>query len=269
MRRVSGRQEGGVTAGVDPPIVDVAWVPAELERLQLREWSVVVIDVIRATTSILTALEFGASRVIPAATDEEARHAYHGLPAGTGLLCGERRGTRIEGYDLGNSPREYAEADLAGKTLVYRTTNGTPAMRRSMSGRRLRLACFRNAGVISNTLLEDLGAPSAHGVLLVCAGRLGRVSMDDAWCAGHLVERVRAGRSPLRLSDAARSAGQLARSLGLPTAARLAETSAGRALRSLGLAEDLEACADLDTSGVVPVWRGDAFIRAAEVQGGG
>jgi 2-phosphosulfolactate phosphatase len=257
-----------VTAATDPPIVDVVWVPAELERLDIAEWSVAVIDVIRATTSILTALESGADRVIPAATDEEARRAYEELPAGTGLLCGERRGVKIEGYDLGNSPLEYADPSVSGKTLIYRTTNGTPAMRRAMAGRRLRLACFKNARATSDALVEDLEASSAgRGIVLVCAGRLGRVSMDDAWCAGHLVERVRAERGPVGLSDAARSAGQLARSLGPPTAARLAETSAGRALGLLGLADDLEVCADLDASRVVPVWRGDAFVRADEGQG--
>lgn len=258
-----------MTAATEPPIVDVVWVPAELERLDLGGWSVAIIDVIRATTSIVAALESGADRVIPAATDEEARRAFDEQTADRALLCGERRGLKIEGYDLGNSPREYDAAGVSGKTLIYRTTNGTPAMRRAVAARRLRLACFRNAEAISKALVGDLAAhPAERGVVLVCAGRLGRVSMDDAWCAGHLVERVRAERDPLRLSDAARSAGQLARSLGRPTAAGLSETSAGRALGSLGLADDLEVCADLDASGVVPLWRGGAFVRADDVQGG-
>ncbi len=258
-----------MTAASDPPIVDVAWVPAELERLDIREWSVAVLDVIRATTSIVTALDSGADRVIPAATDEEAQRTYEAFPAGTALLCGERRGVKIEGYDLGNSPREYTAPGLVGKTLIYRTTNGTPAMRQAMAGHRLRLACFKNAGALSGSLIEDLETRApGRGVLLVCAGRLGRVSMDDAWCAGHLVERVLGAGRVVRLSDAARAACELARSLGPPTAARLADTSAGRALGSLGLGEDLEVCANLDSSRVVPVWSGDAFMRADEGKGG-
>lgn len=257
------------TRADDPPIVDVIWVPAELERLDIREWSVTVLDVIRATTSILTALDSGAERVIPAATDDEAQRVYDTLPEDTALLCGERRGVRIEGYDLGNSPREYMTPALAGKTLVYRTTNGTPAMRHAMDGACLRLACFRNAEAISDVLIEDLETrAAARGVLMVCAGRLGRVSMDDAWCAGHLVERVSAAAGAVRLSDAARAARELARSLGPPTAARLGDTSAGRALGALGLAEDLDVCAELDASRVVPVWRGDAFVRANRGKGG-
>jgi 2-phosphosulfolactate phosphatase len=259
-----------VTAATDaPPIVDVVWVPAELERLDIREWSVAVLDVIRATTSILTALDSGAERVIPAATDEEAQRFYETLPADTALLCGERRGVKIEGYDLGNSPREYTTPGVVGKTLIYRTTNGTPAMRLAMAGRRLRLACFKNAGAISGSLIEDLKTRAAsRGVLLVCAGRLGRVSMDDAWCAGHLVGRVLAAGGAVRLSDAARAACELARGLGPPTAARLADTSAGRALGALGLGEDLEDCAELDASRIVPIWCGDAFRRADVGKGG-
>lgn len=249
-------------ASTDPPIIDVAWVPAELERVDVGEWSIAVIDVIRATTSILVALEAGAASVIPAATDEEARRAHEALPTGTALLCGERRGVKIEGYDLGNSPREYAGPRVVDRTLVYRTTNGTPAMRRAMAGRSLRLACFRNVGAISRALVEDLAADAViRGLLLVCAGRLGRVSMDDAWCAGHLVERVRAAAGPVRMTDAARAAGELARSLGAPTPGRLADTSAGRALGIIGLARDLEVCADLDASRVAPVWCGDGFLR--------
>ena len=254
----------------DPPSIDVVWVPSELDRIDLPECSVSVIDVIRATTSIVTALESGAASVVPAATEIEARQVYETLPAGTTLLCGEERGVRIEGYDLGNSPHEYTPTAVEGKHLVYRTTNGTPAMRRALAGSTLRLACFRNAGVVSRALAEDLVAGSTPGgAVLVCSGRAGRVSMDDAWCAGHLVERLRARTPECRLTDAAQAASGFARSLGNPTPGRLADTSAGRALGTLGLAGDLELCADVDGSRVVPTWRAGAFVREADEPKGG
>jgi 2-phosphosulfolactate phosphatase len=254
----------------EPPSIDVVWVPSEIDRIDLPECSVSVIDVIRATTSIVTALESGAASVVPAATEAEAREISEKLPAGKTLLCGEERGVRIEGYDLGNSPSEYTPAAVGGKSLVYRTTNGTPAMRRALEGKTLRLACFRNAGAICRLLLEDLASDTMRGgAVLVCSGRAGRVSMDDAWCAGHLVERLCAEIQDYRLTDAAQAAFDLARSRGKPTPERLADTSAGRALGTLGLGGDLEVCADLDGSRVVPTWWAGAFVRAVDERKGG
>src|SRR5262245_57387196 len=89
---------------------------------------VVVIDVLRATTTITTALAAGARRVIPCLDVADARAAAANSPEGECVLGGERQGLRIEGFDLGNSPNEYTPASVGGKTLVFSTTNGTKAM---------------------------------------------------------------------------------------------------------------------------------------------
>lgn len=249
-------------------MLDVAWVPAELPAPLPAGRPAVVIDVVRATTSITTALAAGAARVIAVATVAEARARAARME--DALLCGERRGLPPEGFDLGNSPGSYTPHRVAGRTLVFTTTNGTRAMTAAAAARPLILACFRNAEAVSERLALDLvPGPDGDGVVLLCAGRRGRVSMDDAWCAGHLVDRVARIRPDLSLTDGARAARELAGALGAPTARALAETSAGRAGVALELAGDLDDCARLDDLDVVPLWRAGAFVTGGEEESDG
>ncbi len=242
--------------------LDVAWTPAELEPSEAAGRSLVVIDVIRATTCVTVALEAGARRVVPARDDAEARRLRSLEPSGAALLCGERGGLPPEGYDLGNSQEEYRPEAVGGRVLVLATTNGTPAMGRATVGRSLRLASFRNLSAVARALAGELPeAGAAVGVTLVCAGRAGRVSMDDAWCAGHLVRRVSRSHPGLTLTDGARVALELAQRLADPDPERLAETAAGRALVRIGLDRDLRACARVDDCSVVPLWEDGAFVR--------
>ena len=238
--------------------LDVAWLPAEL-ALEPDLAQVVVIDVVRATTSIVTALAAGADSVIPVLGPDQARSERVRSPEA--LLCGETGGLAPPGFDLDNSPRSFTRGRVAGRALIFSTTNGTRAMRAAIGARSLRLACFRNLGAVAASLESDLVAASDARVTVLCSGRGGRVSMDDAWCAGHLVARLRDPHPDAELTDGARLATMLAAALGMPTAAGLAETAAGRALVRLGLEDDLVACARVDDLEVVPVWRDVAFVR--------
>jgi len=225
--------------------------------------SAIVIDVIRATTSIATALSAGGRRVVPTVSVEEAR----GVAATEGaLLCGERGGLPPDGFDLGNSPSGFTEAGVAGRTLVFTSTNGTRAMRATLDAgvRSLRLGCFRNLGAVAAAIADDHGPGGEAGVLIVCSGRKGRVSMDDGWCAGHLVERLLRADLGFDPGDGAAVARELAAALGSPTPSGLARTEAGRALRELGLASDLTDCARTDDLDIVPIWRDGAFVAGGE-----
>lgn len=250
------------------PSLDVAWVPAELPATPADDRPAAVIDVVRATTSIVTALAAGAARVIAVSTVEEARTRAAELEGA--LLCGERGGLPPKGFDLGNSPGAYTPERVAGRTLVFTTTNGTRAVTTAAGARPLLLACFRNAEAVARRLAGPrAGATDGRGILLVCAGRGGRVSMDDAWCAGHLVDRIVRIRPDLGLTDGARAARELAGALGAPTAAGLAETSAGRAGVTLALGDDLVECARLDDLEIVPRWRAGAFVTGGEEESDG
>ncbi len=242
-------------------MLDVLWLPAELAAVPLAGRTVVVIDVIRATTSIAAALEAGALHVIPAPTVEAARAAAKRIDGA--LLCGERTGRPPEGFDLGNSPSSYEPDVVGGKSLVFTTTNGTAAVHAAREAVTMHLGCFRNVGAVTRALAPDL-APGGRGAVILCAGRGGRISMDDAWCAGHLVDRMAAGVEGLALGDGARAAQGLAAEWGAPTPRGLARTEAGRATCEMGLAGDLLACATVDDLEVVPTWRDGAFVKGGE-----
>lgn len=228
--------------------VDVLWVPAEVGSMDLGGRLVVVLDVLRATTSILAALEAGARGVIPVESTEEAMRVADSRGRKGTLLCGERGGRRIEGFDLGNSPADYTSERVGEATLVYDTTNGTGAIRRARTASELVLGSFWNLSAVADRI-ASAGRPAA----VLCAGREGRVSLDDALCAGHLVEAVgeRVG-GELETDDGAHGARELARRTGPPTASWLAGTAAGAALVEIGLEEDLERCARMDVSDGLP-----------------
>ncbi|MFQ5689768.1 MAG: 2-phosphosulfolactate phosphatase [Gemmatimonadota bacterium] len=243
--------------------LDVLWIQAELDAVDLRGRLAIVIDVLRASTSIVTALEAGARAVLPAASHEEARSAARRLGRESVLLCGERERVKIPGYDLGNSPREYTHSRVAGRTLVYCTTNGTPAVRRCGRAEAVWLGAFRNLTAVAAAAGRVDSSP-----VIVCAGRAGRVAVDDVLCAGHLVERLRVPDPSVPLSDGARAALRLARSVGPPSADFLAQTAGGRALADLGLSADVEFSAAVGVSEVIPVLDGDMLVRKRSGPGG-
>lgn len=247
--------------------IEAIWTPSDLGASDLAGRVTAAIDVIRATTTILAALEAGARYILPVASRDEARRAAERLggpeEGPPPLLCGERGGRRIEGFDHGNSPRELAEADVEDRALVFATTNGTPLLRTLGDADEVVLGCFRNLTAAARRL-----AASGRDVVVACAGKEGRPGIDDVACAGHLVRAVRrrSVRDP-ELDDGARDALALAEALGDPDAAWLASTAAGRALVDVGLGDDLAWCAETDASLGVPVLRGREVRLAGSDRG--
>ena len=198
----------------------------------------VIIDVLRATSTLTRALANGAARVIEAATVDEAIVLGQRHPGS--LLCGEREGRIIPGFDLGNSPFEYTNERVAGKTLVFASTNGSQALRLA-AGRTRILAAFVNLSAVVERLR---GAPE---IVIVCSGKLGEPSIEDTACAGLLVRRLRDhGGEPVGAEAA------LAERDALPNEAAIREvvegSEHGRYLWSLGaeFASDVAWCASLD-----------------------
>jgi len=146
----------------------------------------VVIDVLRATSVITTALNNKAQCVIPMKTVEEAQNLYAASDASKTLRGGERNALKIEGFDLSNSPLEYQQQVIEGKTIIITTTNGTNAIENVKGAKEVVLACFRNAQAV-----VDYVAQSGKDVAIVCAGTEGRFSLDDGLCAGMLIELLK------------------------------------------------------------------------------
>src|SRR5258705_1713508 len=115
--------------------IDLYVLPAELEKASLDGHQIAVVDVLRSSTSIATALMNGAAKIIPVKTVEEATKLHGTLDPKTSLLCGEREGRKVTGFHLGNSPREYTRKKVNGSTLIFASTNASPLMAGPPPGR--------------------------------------------------------------------------------------------------------------------------------------
>lgn len=269
-----------------PLVVDVLLTPAELGgELRVRPTDVaLVIDVIRATTTLAVLFDRGCARVLVAGDVPGAR-AFAAAHPGEYLLAGEVGGLPPPGFDFGNSPVEMAAADLSGREVIFCTTNGTRALHACAGAGAILAGSLRNAQAVCRAALRLVGASSAEPpepslapareplrgetaseasvepqqpaprLLIVCSGRLGRPAVDDTFCAGVLLERLErlapAAGYTLMLRDGARLARQVV--AGTPAPADLLRASAaGRAVVKVGLESDLALCAAVDASQSVP-----------------
>lgn len=236
-------------------ILDVLFTLDERLRRGVEPAAVAVIDVLRASSTVVEALANGAVAVVPVASRAEALRRAARPDIADALLCGERRGVRIRGFELGNSPGEFTARRVAGRTLVMSTTNGTPAMlrwQRPVGGPSVVLAAFLNLNAVAEFL-----AGVAGDVVVQCSGRRRRFSLDDALCAGELAQAVVRRRRGVGvpIGDGAQAAMALARELGGARERTLRESAAGRALAALDLEGDVEFCAMLDRHALVPELR--------------
>jgi 2-phosphosulfolactate phosphatase len=210
---------------------------------------VVVIDVLRASSTIVHACENGVERIIPVAEVEDATRLLPTLDRKKTLLCGEREGIKIEGFDLGNSPLEYASKIVKGKTLILSTSNGTVAITASAAAKEIVIGCFLNLGHVVSRILS--ARPKRVGLL--CAGNLGQFALEDFVCGGHMVKRLEdASRARLTLNDGALAARALASSM-TDAGEVVRNSSHGRRLAELGFEADLEFCSRIDKYGSVPI----------------
>jgi 2-phosphosulfolactate phosphatase len=215
----------------------------------------VVIDVLRASTVICTALSNDANEIIPFA-DVEAARTQHAKASSSALLCGEREGVKLSGFDLGNSPAEYTRDTVAGKSLYYASTNGSVALAQAPCGSETIVAGFVNLTVAAEHI-DKVGLTT----LIVCSGRDGGFSLEDAVCAGALIARLwEVSEHAEPATDSAYAAQAMwDRYKEDPTMA-LWQSDHGKYLISLGFGSDLATCADVDGVPVVPTLRNGRLI---------
>jgi 2-phosphosulfolactate phosphatase len=234
-------------------VVRVHLTPERLNPELLAASVAVVIDVLRATTTLIHALAAGCCAVWPVEEVEGARRIADRMRAGRVLLGGERDGTPLPGFDLGNSPAEYTCARCKGMTLVLTTTNGTRALARAASAARTLVAGFVNYSAVCEQLVQE-----ARPVDIVCAGYHGDVALEDALLAGALVEFLSEHQS-VALNDAARLAWDCFENHGRVLDGALEISAGGAHLRSLGYDDDIRAAARVDQFAIVPEVRRDPF----------
>jgi 2-phosphosulfolactate phosphatase len=229
--------------------LDVYLLPDLVERAALTGKTVVVIDVLRATTTIIHALAAGARELVPCLEVDEARQVGARLGEAA-VLGGERGGLAIAGFDLGNSPAEYTRERVGGKMVVFTTTNGTRAMQRCKLADRVLLGAFVNFSAVCRELA------GSDQIALVCAGTDGHVTREDTLLAGAIVDDLTRSRK-LQLNDQAllaADAWQTAVRLmtDRPLGMMLRESRGGRNLIDTGQENDINLAAQIDKFDVAP-----------------
>jgi 2-phosphosulfolactate phosphatase len=242
------------------PTLNVYGLPRYVEPEELVGGTAVVIDVLRAATTIAYALDAGASQVIPCLEVSDALARAEEFSPDDVVLGGERDGVAIEGFQLGNSPEEYSPDRVSGKTVIFTTTNGTRAMIHARQADEVLIASFVTASAIVAKLIER------EKIHILCAGTDGRISEDDVLLAGLLVDRIQrqGGRIYQQNSQAITArehwlnAFALPQSLGAESlepdrlADALRKTQGAQNLLALDLDDDILAAAQLDRFDLVP-----------------
>lgn len=176
--------------------MDVYFSVQSFQEEELRGKSAVIIDVLRAASSMVTALSHGAKKIIPVGAMEDAVRIAQTMDTNDYLLCGEQNGYTIEGFHLGNSPLEYTEEVVGGKTLIINTTNGTKAIKKASLANRTYVGCFLN----QKSILKALESHD-DDVVLICSGWQGKMSLEDTLFAGSVIYKMCNGRLPKKVKD--------------------------------------------------------------------
>lgn len=239
--------------------IEVLFTPAEYafldQRAQLSETVCVVFDVLRMTSSIVTALANGAEAIMPVGDIADAWAEKQKNPEV--ILAGERGGDRIENFDLGNSPREFTKRKVARKTLVMTTTNGTRALLACAGAKKVLVASFLNLGATADFLLKD---PPPR-LLLVCSGTFDQAAYEDTLGAGALCDLLWSKYEHGEVADSALIACQNFNKQKADVPAAIARSrNARRLLTQRNLRGDVPFCSERDKFKLVAKFK-DGFIR--------
>lgn len=232
---------------------------------KLRDRTVVVVDVLRASTTVCVALKNGAREVIPVESVPAAMELTGNLSRDNVLLCGEREGTVIEGFDLGNSPREYTAEVVNGKSLIFCTTNGSVALTKTKAAGDS-IVC----GFVNISACVEFISHQNSDLLIICAGNNNQFSLEDAVCGGLLVQILQneMGRK-IKMNDGTEAALIIYKKYKNKYLDLLKKCTHGKYLIKLGLGNDLPICADVDSINLVPVYsKGRLTLAGSETRNG-
>ena len=233
--------------------IDVVFCPANLVPPLVAGRVVVVIDVLRASTSIAAALANGARNVVPLESADEVITRARQFDRSEVRLAGEHRMHSIPGFDLGNSPGEFTREAVEGKTVLITTTNGTAAFAPAQGARDVVVGSYVNYTAVA-TLLRA-AARGGNDVALVCAGRERQFSLEDAACAGRLARAIGKRAEGAALSDSTIASTLVDRKYGDRLDQLFADSEHGQALAAAGFEQDLVACAKIDSCPVIPLYQ--------------
>jgi 2-phosphosulfolactate phosphatase len=239
-------------------LLSVHYLPQFVDESELADSVVVVVDQLRASSTICHALSAGATCVMPFVEVDHALAKAGKFAAGKVVLGGERGGRRITGFQLGNSPTEYTPERVFAQTVIFTTTNGARALNHARLAERVLIGATVNRQAIVTELAQ------AQRVDILCAGTNGAVTREDILAAGaiadDLLRRFQDESETNEWAEAARrewqellaTAHALGRSPSEQLALELRDTAGGKNLLAIGYDGDLDVCAQLDTLAIVP-----------------
>jgi 2-phosphosulfolactate phosphatase len=236
--------------------IDLFFTPNEVTEEELNDKAVLVIDVLRASTTIAYAFHNGCKDIIPTSSMDAATELSRKIGRDAALLCGEREGKKIEGFDLGNSPFEYEAEKIKDKTLIFATTNGSKAIVKGSAGRSLAVGSFVNFQTVADYLNSD-----SNDLSIVCSGKLDQFSLEDAVCGGLYIDTL-VKKGVRQLNDAACAALKLYEVHQGNLLGMLKNSSHGQYLIELGFEKDLHLCSEVNSLQVLPVLNDGRLVRA-------
>ncbi|MBP1763994.1 MAG: 2-phosphosulfolactate phosphatase [Firmicutes bacterium] len=226
--------------------VDVAFLPGMLAGKNLSDTVCIVLDIFRATTCMVTAFFNGCNAIIPVLSLDEAHVAAE--QTGPVLLAGERQSLKMDGCDLGNSPFDFCRDNIAGQTVVMTTSNGTVAVKATDTAYRTMIGSFLNAGAVCQKAKKY-----GKDIVVVCAGTDRAFSLEDALCAGLLVQLLAANNNG-KMTDSAEGVLLMYREAKPNLLTIAAGSRNGRRLCELGRTKDMEYCLQTDLLDIVPYY---------------
>ncbi|MCI0331349.1 MAG: 2-phosphosulfolactate phosphatase [candidate division Zixibacteria bacterium] len=237
--------------------IDLYFIPSEIQDSDLADRLVIVVDVLRASTTAAVALANGAREIIPVASIDAAGELKQKLGKEHVLLCGEREGVKIEGFDLGNSPAEYEPKVVKDKALIFCSTNGSKAMLKGGQGALCFIGGLVNLSEILRFVLRE-----KKDVAIVCSGSAGKFSFEDAVVGGkYLADLEKKLGRELDKNDGARAALHLYRREEGDLYSALRNSFHGKYLVTLGFEADIREAARLDSVPVAPIFSGGRIVR--------
>ncbi len=245
--------------------ITVHLTPAAIDEMEMKDKNVVVVDVLRASTTIAAALKNGAKEIIPVNSVENAVKISGSLFGDVTLRAGERNAKMIEGFNLGNSPLECTKEVVQSKSIIFMTTNGSVAILRGRHAKNLVVAGFVNITSVVEflkTLREDF--------TIICAGKENNFCIEDTVCAGRIIKKLmRAIDEEVVLDDAGTTSLILDTYYGKQIAKMLKSCDHGRYLAEIGFADDLKLCGSIDAINVLPLFIGNVIKLAKSSPGNG
>lgn len=232
--------------------IEVCFSPGEYHLYQESFDLVVVLDVLRATSAICTAIEHGVKEIIPVATVEEARE----LQAKGYIAAAERGGQIVEGFDLGNSPYSYMDPQLKGKSVVLTTTNGTKAIDMARSKETVVVGALNNLNALCDWLIEQ-----ERDILVLGSGWKDKFNLEDTICGGAIANQCLASGKFYADEDSTVAAKFIFRSSRDNMFAFLKASSHRRRLRALNLNEDVKYCLTPNNCTAIPVLKNGSLVQ--------